>query len=64
MPPQQMPFVQYSQFPQYQAMSYQEYLQQGQPFVPILAQQGQPMVAQPVQPGVANAVRPKRKKKK
>jgi hypothetical protein len=29
MPPQQMPFVQYPQFPQYQAMSYQQYLQQG-----------------------------------
>jgi hypothetical protein len=64
MPPQQMPFVQYPQFPPYQAMPYQQYLQQGQPFVPVPTPQGQPMVAQPVQLGVANAVRPKRKKKK
>jgi hypothetical protein len=38
MPPKQMPFVQYPQFPQYQAMPYQQFLQQGQPFVPVPAQ--------------------------
>jgi hypothetical protein len=48
MPLQQMPYVQYPQFPQYQAMPYQQFIQQGQPFMPAPTLQVQQMGAQPV----------------
>jgi hypothetical protein len=45
-------------------MSYQQFAQQGQQYLPVPPPQAQPSLAQPVQPGAASAVCPKRKKKK
>jgi hypothetical protein len=67
LPPQQMPYVQYpTPYQQFQAMPYQQFMQQGSQFLsaPAGPSQPQPVVAPPMQPGAVNAVRPKRKKKK
>jgi hypothetical protein len=67
LPPQQMPYMQYTPpYQQVQAMPFQQYVQQGPQFMPgpPVPPQAQPSIALPVQPGATGVVRPKRKKKK